>query len=111
MGHHGRILRYFWTTSPLSLTSTSVLYGCLRGCSYAVPIASVLPSMEQTLATLDEWTAPPSASVVAIVVPHKRDKADFDTKVEYRQARRKMQMAQHEIAQVASAQIENERSR
>ena len=33
IGHHGRILRYFCTISPLLLMSTSVLYGFLRGCS------------------------------------------------------------------------------
>ena len=33
IGHHGRILRYFWTISPWSLISTSVLYGFFFGWS------------------------------------------------------------------------------
>ena len=48
MGTHGMILRYFWTTSPLSLIRIRVLYGALWGCSSCrSPVSENTP---QTLA-------------------------------------------------------------
>ena len=43
MGHQGRILRYFWTISPSSLMSTSVLYGCFFGSSLRSPVREKTP--------------------------------------------------------------------
>ena len=67
MGHHGRILRYFWTISPWSLMRTSVLYGFFRGWSSCCsPVSEKTPHVFAALHALPKASVSGPGIVVAV---------------------------------------------
>jgi len=67
MGFQGRILRYFWTTSPAALMSTRVLYGFLAGCSsWRSPVREKTPHTPASLQAAPNASVSGPGTVVAV---------------------------------------------